>query len=218
MGKMRYKLRGIRPRAVQEHSTHPKLSIVIKGRLVYVDVDHPINSFSLGDVDGSVEALLDVMDSYHSSQCTLDLIHYGVGPITESDIKLAEPFNAIIYAFNIGVVQPNLRQVAKSHKVQIKEHNIIYRLFDDLRAEMEKLLPPVEVEEVIGEANVLQEFIVTEGKHKLPVAGCNKLHIHERLCSSLYSLLKYLFCRSLCQRNVEKECAFSAGTWGGNPI
>jgi len=126
-------------------------------------------------VDGSVEALLDVLDSYQSSSCTLDLIHYGVGPITESDIKLAEPFNAIVYAFNTGVAQPNVRQLAKSHKVQIKEYNIIYRLFDDLRSEMEKLLPPTEAEEIIGEANVLQEFIVTEGKRKIPVAGC-KFH------------------------------------------
>lgn len=125
-----------------------------------------------GDVDGSVEALLDVLDSFHSTVCTLDLIHYGVGPITEGDIKLAEPFNAIVYGFNTGVVQPNVRQLAKTHQVQIKEHNIIYRLFDDLRAEMEKLLPPTQVEEVVGEANVLQEFMVTEGKHKLPVAGC----------------------------------------------
>lgn len=123
-------------------------------------------------MDGSVEALLDVLDSYHSPQCTLDLIHYGVGPITESDVKLAEPFGAVIYAFNVGVLEPNVRQLAKSHRVQLREHNIIYRLFDDLRQELEKLLPPTEVEEVVGEANVLQEFIVTEGKHKLPVAGC----------------------------------------------
>ncbi|XP_046658035.1 translation initiation factor IF-2, mitochondrial-like [Daphnia pulicaria] len=155
MGKMRYKIRGIRPRATKEISAGPKLSIIIKG-----------------DVDGSVEALLDVLDSYQSEKCTLDLIHYGVGPITESDIKLAEPFNAIVYAFNTGVAQPNVRQLAKLQKVQIKDYNIIYRLFDDLRSEMEKLLPPTEAEEIIGEANVLQEFIVTEGRHKLPVAGC----------------------------------------------
>lgn len=113
-----------------------------------------------------------MLDSYQSTQCTLDLIHYGVGPVTESDIKLAEPFNAIVYTFNTGVAQPNVRQLAKSHKVPIREHNIIYRMYDDLRSEMEKLLIPAEVEEVIGEANVLQEFLVTEGKHKLPVAGC----------------------------------------------
>lgn len=113
-----------------------------------------------------------MLETYHSSSCDLDLIHYGVGPVTESDIKLAEPFKAIIYAFNVGVCQPNLISIAKSHHVRLKEHNIIYRLFDDLREEIEKLLPPVEAEEVIGEANVLQEFIVTEGRQKLPVAGC----------------------------------------------
>lgn len=119
-----------------------------------------------------MEALLDVLDTYHSSSCALDLIHYGVGPVTESDIKLAEPFQAVVYAFNVGLCQPNLVAIAKSHQVRLKEHNIIYRLFDDLREEMEKLLPAIESEEVIGEANVLQEFVVTEGKRKIPVAGC----------------------------------------------
>lgn len=123
-------------------------------------------------MDGSVEALLDVLDTYHSHQCDLDLIHYGVGPVSEGDVKLGEPFGAIIYAFNVGLVSPAVRQVLASSKVKLREHNIIYRLFEDLREEMEKLLPPVDEEEVVGEANVLQEFLVTEGKKKTPVAGC----------------------------------------------
>jgi len=122
-------------------------------------------------VDGSVEALLDVLETYHSSRCILDMIHYGVGPVTEGDVKLAEPFQAVIYAFNVPI-NANVRQLAKGQKVAVREHNIIYRLFEDLRQEMEKRLPPTEVEEVIGEANVLQEFIVTEGRNKWPVAGC----------------------------------------------
>lgn len=129
-------------------------------------------------MDGSVEALLDVLDSYTSKKCELDVIHYGVGPVSEGDIKLAEPFGAIIYAFNVGVVSPSVRQLVASSAsgrgpaVQLREHNIIYRLFEDLRDEMEKLLPPIDVEEVIGEANVLQQFLITEGKRKVPVAGC----------------------------------------------
>ena len=118
-----------------------------------------------------MEALLDVLETYHSSQCDLDLIHYGVGPVTEGDVKLAQPFEAVIYAFNVPI-NPTVRQLAKGQKVVLKEHNIIYRLFEDLREEMERRLPATEVEEVIGEANVLQEFIVTEGKQKWPVAGC----------------------------------------------
>ena len=165
-------------------------------------------------MDGSVEALLDVLDSYQSENCTLDLIHYGVGPITEGDIKLAEPFNAIIYAFNVGVLQPNVRQLAKSHKVAIKEHNIIYRLFDDLRGELEKLLPPIEAEEVLGEANVLQEFIVTEGKHKLPVAGCTFLVFNiPSLWFGLFIVSSNCLFRPLRQRGVEEGWIIPFGPW-----
>ena len=48
-----------------------------------------------GDVDGSVEAILDTLDSYDSKLCRLDLIHYGVGNVTESDVELAEAFNGV---------------------------------------------------------------------------------------------------------------------------
>ena len=125
----------------------------------------------VGDVDGSVEAILDVLDSYGSEQCRLDLVHYGVGSVTENDIKLAEPFEAIVYAFNTKIA-PSVRQLAKSKNVPIKEHNIIYRIIDDMKEEISRRLPTIENEEVIGEANVLQPFMVTEGKKKVPVAGC----------------------------------------------
>lgn len=163
-------------------------------------------------MDGSVEALLDVLDSFQSSLCTLDLIHYGVGPVTESDVKLAEPFDAIIYTFNTGVAQPNVRQLAKSQKVPIKDHNIIYRLFEDLRDEMNKLLPPTEVEEVLGEANVLQEFIVTEGKQKLPVAGCKILSRTPGFFSSYSRQILFENVRPLRQRRVEEVWTVSADT------
>lgn len=48
--------------------------------------------FKTGDVDGSLEAILDTLDTYNSKKCRLDLIHYGVGSITESDVELAEAF------------------------------------------------------------------------------------------------------------------------------
>ena len=132
-------------------------------------------------MDGSVEALLDVLDSYTSTQCKLDVIHYGVGPVTEGDVKLAEPFGAVIYAFNVGTTGPNVKKLlseSSASGVRLREHNVIYRIFEDMRAEMEKLLPAVDAEDVVGEANVLQEFLVTEGKKKLPVAGCKILKFY----------------------------------------
>ena len=132
----------------------PKVSIVLKG-----------------DVDGSVEAILDVLETYNSSQCQLDLLHYGVGSVSENDIKMAEAFEGIVYTFNVPT-SANIQSLARSQKVPIKDHNIIYRLVDDLREELSKKLLPIEVEEVVGEANVQQEFIITEGREKVRIAGC----------------------------------------------
>jgi len=154
MGRSRFKRPIPRVKAEVDEDPTPKLPFLLKG-----------------DVDGSVEAILDVLDSYDSAQCALDLVHYGVGPVTENDVKLAAPFNAVVYAFNTKI-KAAVRQLAESSNVRIKEHNIIYRLIDDMKEEINKQLPKTEGEEVIGEANVLQPFLVTEGKKKVPVAGC----------------------------------------------
>jgi len=154
LGRRNFKKPSLRTKTEVIEDPNPKLPFILKG-----------------DVDGSVEAILDVLDSYSSEQCRLDLVHYGVGTVTENDIKLAEPFEAIVYAFNTKI-NPSVRQLARSKNVRIKEHNIIYRLIDDMKEEINQRLPTVEDEEVIGEANVLQPFVVTEGKKKVPVAGC----------------------------------------------
>ncbi|XP_064484222.1 translation initiation factor IF-2, mitochondrial-like [Ornithodoros turicata] len=133
----------------------PHLSIVIKG-----------------DVDGSVEAVLDILDTYHSHQnCRLDLIHYGVGPVTESDVELAQPFDGIIYAFHVPVLD-NAVQLARENSIAIRDFRVIYHLIDDIKEELGRRLPHVPKEEVIGEAVVIQEFVVNDGRKKLPVAGC----------------------------------------------
>ena len=56
-----------------------------------------------GDVDGSVEAILDTLDSYDSKLCRLDLIHYGVGNVTESDVELAEAFDGVCLCMHMCV-------------------------------------------------------------------------------------------------------------------
>ncbi|CAN8000254.1 unnamed protein product [Ixodes hexagonus] len=125
-----------------------------------------------GDVDGSVEAVLDILDTYHSHRsCRLDLMHYGVGAVTESDVELAQPFNAVIYAFHVPVLD-SARRVAEEGKVDIRDFRVIYHLVEDIRKELGKRLPLIDAEEIHGEALVLQEFLVNDGRKKLPVAGC----------------------------------------------
>lgn len=124
-----------------------------------------------GDVDGTLEALLDTLDTYHSEDCKMEVIHYGVGSVTQNEIELAQTFNSIIYAFNVDV-PGNLKPLVEQNNVDIRHFNVIYKLIDDIKAEINNRLPTMEVEEVLGEATVLQLFEINQGKKKVPVAGC----------------------------------------------
>lgn len=138
-----------RPKESEADDGIPRVNIVLKG-----------------DVHGSVEAILDVLDTYDRSDiCRLGVVHYGVGDVNETDVELAKAFNAILYAFSVKLPQDKLKGVVA------KEFNIIYRLIDDLKEELNAVLPQVEVEEVLGEANVLQIFKVNDGRKKVTVLG-----------------------------------------------
>lgn len=96
------------------------------------------------------------------------MIQFGVGAVTENDIELAEAFDGTICAFNVDCPK---RLIDKA-KVPIKQHNVIYKLIEDIIDELNKRLPSKEVEQVLGEATVLQQFEINEGRRKVPVAGC----------------------------------------------
>nr|XP_023020431.1 translation initiation factor IF-2, mitochondrial isoform X1 [Leptinotarsa decemlineata] len=153
MGK--YKLREAGPRKPEISSDDdgvPTLNIILKA-----------------DVDGTLEAILDAVDTYESADCKMELVHYGVGSITETDIELAETFKGIIYAFNVEL-PPQLREAAEN--VSLKHHNIIYKLIDDIKEEINSRLPQKQEEEILGEATVLQKFEINSGRKKAFVAGC----------------------------------------------
>ncbi|NXP36589.1 IF2M factor, partial [Leiothrix lutea] len=133
------------------------------------------NTISLvvkGDVDGSVEAILNILDSYDcEDECKLDIVYFGMGDISENDINLAEAFNGVILGFNVKANE-SIKKLADKKGIKIKLHNIIYKLVEDLKDELNSRLPPTVVETTIGEASVLDTFSVTVGKNKIPVAGC----------------------------------------------
>nr|XP_021136107.1 translation initiation factor IF-2, mitochondrial isoform X2 [Columba livia] len=125
-----------------------------------------------GDVDGSVEAILNILDSYDADdECKLDIIHFGMGDISETDIGLAETFNGVVFGFSVKANE-SIKQLAAKKGIKIKLHNVIYKLIEDLKEELNSKLPPAVVENTIGEASVLDIFSVTVGKTKIPVAGC----------------------------------------------
>jgi len=137
-----------------------------------VDLSHPfLNVILRGDVDGSLEAILNVFDSYDDERCKLDVVNFGVGPPTSSDVDLAATFKCIIYCFNIRVPAA-IESLARENDVEIKHFNIIYRLFEHMKTEMTGRLPPLYEDEVVGVANVMQPFTITDDdKKKRPVAG-----------------------------------------------
>ncbi|XP_070683855.1 translation initiation factor IF-2, mitochondrial isoform X2 [Pempheris klunzingeri] len=125
-----------------------------------------------GDVDGSVEAILNILDSYDTQQqCQLDVVHFGVGDVSENDVNMADTFSGSIYGFNVGASR-TVQQLAAKCGVPLRLHRVIYQLVDELKDELSARLPPIVSENIIGEATVLAMFDVAVRKKKVLVAGC----------------------------------------------
>ncbi len=112
-----------------------------------------------GDVDGTVGALKDSLMRIESDEVNLEIIHSGVGAITESDVILAAASNAIIIGFNVRP-DNNAQRAAEKEKVDIRTYRIIYQIIDDVKKALEGLLEPEIKERVIGQAEVRQTFKV----------------------------------------------------------
>uniref|UniRef100_A0A1A7XQG1 Translation initiation factor IF-2, mitochondrial n=2 Tax=Iconisemion striatum TaxID=60296 RepID=A0A1A7XQG1_9TELE len=125
-----------------------------------------------GDVDGSVETLLNILDTYDAQQqCQLEVVHFGIGDISEKDVIMAETFGGSIYGFNVAAARP-IQELAAKKDIPLCLHSVIYKLLEQLKEELSSKLPPLVSQDVIGEATVLTTFYVSVGKKKVPVAGC----------------------------------------------
>ena len=119
------------------------------------------------DAQGSLEALVNALGQIESKKIDLEIIHSGVGPISENDILLASASNAVVVGFNIKV-ETMAVNAAKREGVQVKLYSIIYELIDQIKEAMAGLLDPEHRETVIGHAEVKQVFKLSRGI----VAGC----------------------------------------------
>ncbi len=119
------------------------------------------------DTQGSVEALTAALKQIESKKVDLEMIHAGVGPISESDILLASASSAVVIGFNTKVENMAVT-AAKREGVQIKLYSIIYELLDQMKDAMAGLLDPEFRETVLGHAEVKQVFELSKGI----VAGC----------------------------------------------
>jgi translation initiation factor IF-2 len=109
------------------------------------------------DVAGSLEAIEDEIAKLPQGEVKVNIIHRGVGGINESDAMLAAASNGVILAFNVRPVG-DARQVADREGVEIRSYSVIYKAIEELRAAMQGMLEPAEVESALGQAEVRQLF------------------------------------------------------------
>ncbi len=120
------------------------------------------------DVQGSLEAILGSLDKLGTDEVAARILHAGVGGISESDVTLAEGFNAAIIGFNVRA-HKEAAAAAKRNGIEIRYYNIIYDLVDDVKKAMSGLLAPTLRETMLGNALILEVFNISKvGK----VAGC----------------------------------------------
>jgi translation initiation factor IF-2 len=123
------------------------------------------------DVSGSVEALRDALLKLSTDAIKVNVIHTGVGAITETDVMLAKASGAIIIGFHVRP-DPAGRRSAESEGVDVRIYRVIYEATDDVRNAMVGLLPPTVTEAFVGRAEVRQTFAVPRIG---TIAGCQVL-------------------------------------------
>ncbi|HEU4404048.1 MAG TPA: translation initiation factor IF-2 [Polyangiaceae bacterium] len=121
-----------------------------------------------GDVQGSVEAIVEALQRLSGDKVKLTIVHASVGAITEGDINLAIASKALVIGFNVRPAG-KAAGLAESEGIEIRQYNIIYNLIDDVRGAMEGLLAPTLIERPLGKAEVRQVFKLSKAG---VVAGC----------------------------------------------
>ncbi|KAI1707396.1 elongation factor tu GTP binding domain-containing protein [Ditylenchus destructor] len=143
-----------RKKLIQQGDTHPKLSVILRG-----------------DVDGSVEAIVNVLETYEGEEVEFRLLDFDVGSPNELNIEIAKKLNATIVCFNVSV-PAQIRQMAAENKIEILEFNVIYHLVDRIKQILSSKLPEKEDVKVLGSGDVIKEFRMSDGgKKKQPIAG-----------------------------------------------
>ncbi|MBZ9729577.1 translation initiation factor IF-2 [Salegentibacter sp. JZCK2] len=138
------------------------------GRRIALGDFKELNIILKGDVDGSVEALTDSFLKLSTEEIQVNIIHKGVGAITESDVLLASASDAVIIGFNVRPAG-NARQVADKEEIDIRTYSIIYDAINDLKDAMEGMLSPELKEEITGTAEIRETFKISKVG---TIAGC----------------------------------------------
>jgi len=132
------------------------------------DEDKTLKLIIKADTQGSVEAIVDTINKIDSDKVQSEIVHSGVGSISESDAILASASEAVILGFH-AKIDTGVGEVAKREGVQIKLYAIIYELIDEVKEAMAGLLDPLMKDVVTGQAEVRKIFELSKGGN---VAGC----------------------------------------------
>jgi translation initiation factor IF-2 len=138
------------------------------GRRIALGDFKELNIILKGDVDGSVEALTDSFQKLSTNEIQVNIIHKGVGAITESDVSLASASEAIIIGFNVRP-SGNARMLADTEEIDIRTYSIIYDAINELRDAMEGMLSPETKEEVTGNVEIREVYKISKVGN---IAGC----------------------------------------------
>ncbi len=152
----------------QSVRTQKTLTLDEIGRRIALGDFKELNIILKGDVDGSVEALTDSFQKLSTEEIQVNILHKGVGAITESDVLLASASNAIIIGFNVRP-QGNARIIADREEVDIRTYSIIYNAINELKDAMEGMLSPDMQEEVTGNIEIREVYKISKVGN---IAGC----------------------------------------------
>ena len=152
----------------QSVRTQKTLTLAEIGRRIALGDFKELNIILKGDVDGSVEALTDSFQKLSTEEIQVNILHKGVGAITESDVLLATASDAIIVGFNVRP-QSNARIIADREEVDIRTYSIIYDAINDLKNAMEGMLSPEMKEEVTGSVEIREVYKISKVGN---IAGC----------------------------------------------
>jgi translation initiation factor IF-2 len=155
---------------VREQGIRTKRHITLDeiGRRLAVGNFKELKLIVKGDVDGSVEALSDSLLKLTTEEIAVNVIHSGVGQITESDVLLASASDAIIVGFQVRP-SAKAKQIAENEEIDIRTYSVIYQAIDEIKAAMEGMLSPEVVEKVIGTVEIREVFKISKVG---TIAGC----------------------------------------------
>lgn len=159
-----------RAQLLREQSVRTKKHLTLDeiGRRLAIGNFKELNLIIKGDMDGSVEALSDSLLKLSTDEVQVNIIHKGVGQITESDVLLATASDAIICGFQVRPSGP-ARTLAENEEIDVRLYSVIYKAIDEIKDALEGLLEPTVEEVIMGNVEVREVYKITKVG---TIAGC----------------------------------------------